>query len=126
MKSDLPSVLFVCYANICRSPTAEAVFRAIAKAAGLDCKIDSEGTNQTKANLLPDKRSVQVANAKGCGFEVIGSRGVTEEDIINFDYIVPMDMKNYDNLMEIAPDKYKYKINLFRHYADENKRQRTI
>lgn len=125
MSDSLPSVLFVCHANICRSPTAEAVFRAKANAAGLDCKIDSAGTNQRKSGILPDKRSVDVATARGYDFEGISSRRITEEDFVNFDYIVPMDMKNVDNLKKVAPEEHAHKIKLLMEYADENIRKRA-
>lgn len=126
MSDSLPSILFVCHANICRSPTAEAVFRSKAHAAGLALKIDSAGTNQRKSGIPPDKRSVEVATARGYDFGGISSRRVTEEDFVNFDYIIPMDMKNVDNLKKVAPEEHQHKIQLFMQYADEHIRSRAI
>ncbi len=126
MSPSLPSVLFVCHANICRSPTAEAVFRAKAQATGLDCKIDSAGTNQRHTGILPDKRSVDVATARGYDFDGISSRKITEEDFVNFDYIVPMDMKNVDSLKNLGPKEQHHKIKLLMQYADDNIRSRAI
>ncbi|HHL20914.1 MAG TPA: low molecular weight phosphotyrosine protein phosphatase, partial [Aliiroseovarius sp.] len=40
-----PRILFVCLGNICRSPTAEGVFRALAQEAGLTARTDSAGTS---------------------------------------------------------------------------------
>jgi len=57
-----PSILFVCLGNICRSPTAEEVFRAKAKHVGASFEIDSAGTGGYKTGAPPDKRSQSVAS----------------------------------------------------------------
>jgi protein-tyrosine phosphatase len=120
------SILFVCHANICRSPTAEAVFRAKAQAAGLECKIDSAGTNQRKSGILPDKRSIKAANAKGYSFEGISSEPVNKDKIASYDFILPMDTKNVDNLKKLVPEIHHNKIQLFMEYASENIRSRVM
>lgn len=122
---DIPSVLFVCYANICRSPTAEAVFRKMANDAGLRCKIDSAGTHGSFGQS-PDKRSVQVASVKGYHFEGIHSRKVSAEDLETFDYIIPMDSNNLDSLVALGNAQTKAKTRLFMSYASENIRSKVI
>jgi len=122
MPSGRPSVLFVCLGNICRSPTAEAVFRQKAKQAGLSCKIDSAGTHGYHIGKAPDKRSVEVGKARGYDFKGIQCRRVAKEDFKRFDYILAMDESNFDNLKSKAEEKYPdtsfSNIHLFLDFAE--------
>lgn len=121
-----PSILFVCYANICRSTTAEAVFRHKALNAGLDCHVDSAGTHCVSPGMPADKRSQKVAREKGYSFSGIQSRKVEIRDLKNFDYIIPMDSSNLDNLNNIGCEESADKIQLFMSFANENIRSRVI
>jgi protein-tyrosine phosphatase len=88
-------LLFVCYGNICRSPLAEAVFRAQVEARGVADRfeIDSAGTSGHNAGLPPDARSAAVA--RGRGVELGGAaRAITAADLERFDYVVVMDAEN--------------------------------
>lgn len=118
MAAQTPSILFVCLGNICRSPTAEAVFRARAKAAGLDVIIDSAGTSGWHINERPDPRSIEAGEAAGYDFTGQASRKVTRDDFGQFDYILAMDMANVAALKAVAPPALVGKIGLFLDYAN--------
>lgn len=113
----IPKVLFVCLGNICRSPTAEAVFKARAKAAGLEVHIDSAGTSGWHVNEKPDPRSIEAGQARGYSFTGQSSRKVIRADFGNFDYILAMDADNLSELSGLCPDNHKNKLALFLDYA---------
>ncbi len=103
MKEKKVSVLFVCLGNICRSPLAEAVFRAHVEEAGLTRRfeIDSAGTSGYHDGDAPDARTI--ASAKRRGIAVRGTaRAVTERDLRQFDYIIAMDGDNLTKLRFLA------------------------
>lgn len=116
-KANKPSVLFVCLGNICRSPTAEAVFRHKAKLAGLDMVIDSAGTHGYHIGKAPDKRSIATGELKGYSFKGLKCRRVEESDFEEFDYIMAMDESNYENLMEISNGVNQDRIHYFLDFA---------
>jgi len=117
MKSSV-SVLFVCLGNICRSPTAEAVFRSQAEASGLMVEIDSAGTIGYHQGTPPDPRSRHAGEARGYSFSGQTSRPVTAEDFEHFDYILAMDKSNLADLLKICPKSYQHKVKLFLDFAD--------
>ncbi|SEL06540.1 protein tyrosine phosphatase [Colwellia chukchiensis] len=113
---DVTSILFVCMGNICRSPTAEAVFRTQAKA--LPLTIDSAGTLGSHAREKPDHRAQKAGLARGYNFDKIKARKVTVQDFEKFDLILAMDQQNIKDLLKVAPQEFQYKIQLFLDYAD--------
>ena len=115
---NINSILFVCMANICRSPSAEAVFRHKAKQAGLSFIIDSAGTNSSHAKDKPDHRSQKAGMARGYSFDKIKSRKVIEKDFDTFDLILAMDNNNVTALKKVAPEHLHYKIKLFLDYTN--------
>lgn len=96
-------ICFVCLGNICRSPTAEGVFRKLAIEAELDRKlaIDSAGTGAWHIGELPDSRSRQAARRRG--YELTHrARKFIAGDFDQFDLVLAMDRDNLDNLMRLA------------------------
>ncbi len=117
------SVLFVCMGNICRSPTAEGVFRAIYQKSysQLNIVIDSAGTIGYHQGESPDPRSVKAAKNRGYDLTSIRSRKVTPQDFKQFDYILAMDSDNVANLINQAQqegmEEQIKKIQLFLDFA---------
>lgn len=98
-----PAVLFVCLGNICRSPLAEAAFRAAAGAAGLDAEADSAGTGDWHVGKAPDRRAQAEALRHGIDIAGYRARQVTPEDFRRFTHIFALDEKNFADLQRIAP-----------------------
>ncbi|ALO34586.1 protein tyrosine phosphatase [Colwellia sp. MT41] len=111
------SVLFICMGNICRSPSAEAVFRHKMKAQGLSLKVDSAGTLGAHAKEKPDHRAQKAGIARGYSFDGIKARQVTVQDFSDFDLILAMDHDNIDELKKIAPPAMLDKIHLMLDFA---------
>jgi len=114
-------VLFVCLGNICRSPTADAVFRTLVKQAGLTDRIevDSAGTGDWHIGHAPDERARQAAESRGYSMEGLRARQVTSQDFERFDAILAMDRANLIDLRKLSPPDYHHKIRLFMDYASE-------
>jgi len=109
----IQSILFICMGNICRSPSAEAVFRHKAAEQGLNFKIDSAGTIGSHAREKPDHRAQKAGMARGYSFDKIKARKVSVKDFEQFDLILAMDNHNVRELNKIAPDHLQEKIRLF-------------
>jgi len=112
-------VLFVCTGNICRSPTAEGVFRHIVRKAGLDeqMTVDSAGTDTYHVGEHPDPRSAQAARARGIEIGYLLSRQVRIADFDEFDLILAMDAGHLHQLTRMAPPGTGNRIRLFLNYA---------
>ena len=115
--SGVKSILFVCMGNICRSPSAEAVFRQKSQALGLN--IDSAGTVGSHAREKPDHRAQKYGIARGYSFDNIKARKVTVQDFEDFDLILAMDKTNVKDLMKVAPAGAEHKVQLFLDYAEK-------
>jgi len=113
-------VLFVCMGNICRSPTAHGVFRALVKREGLSqvVEIDSAGTHAYHVGSAPDKRAQATAQERGIDISDLVARRVESDDFDLFDFVVAMDQDNYMSLSEICPDQHVDKIYMFMDFAD--------
>jgi len=98
-------VLFVCLGNICRSPTAEGVFRHKLRAAGLDhrVQVDSAGTGDWHVGKAPDSRTRQAALRRGYDLSAQRARQVEVADFQRFDLILAMDQSNLRNLEALRP-----------------------
>lgn len=113
------SILFVCMGNICRSPTAEGVFRKRAQDAGLAGAvfIDSAGTHAYHIGSPPDPRSQEYAEKRGYDLSEQRARKVTASDFVKFDYVLAMDQDNLALLEAACPQQYRHKLGLFMQYA---------
>lgn len=126
MKSEKPSVLFVCMGNICRSPTAHAVMIKKSQQAGLDVFIDSAGTINSHAGHAPDPRSIKIGTAAGYNFKGLKARPVVIGDFEQFDFILAMDHDNLSDLNSRCPEEHKGKIKLLMEFARHNKDQDQV
>ncbi len=116
---DKISVLFVCMGNICRSPTAEAVFKHRVTLAGLDSRIasDSAGTHDYHIGDPPDERSQRHAAKRGYDLSRLRARQIGSSDFARFDYLLAMDENNLSLLARDCPGEYAAKLALFMRYA---------
>ena len=114
-------VLFVCLGNICRSPTAEAVFRDLLRRDGRNLRIDADsaGTHSYHAGSGPDARAVAAASRRGIDMRGLRARKVTESDFQHFDLLLAMDEEVYCQLLEVAPLERRDRVRLFLEYAPE-------
>jgi protein-tyrosine phosphatase len=105
--------------NICRSPTAEGVFRSRAIAAGLgdSLTIDSAGTHGYHIGNPPDTRSTAYAAKRGVDLSDQRSRKVTPADFRDFDHLYAMDEDNLALLKAACPPEFRHKLGLFMQFA---------
>jgi protein-tyrosine phosphatase len=104
----IASVLFVCMGNICRSPTAEGIFRHLAEREGMldRMRIESAGIGDWHVGQRPDERAIVHARRRGYDLTALRARQVTREDFVHFDYILAMDLRNLRDLRALAPSDY--------------------
>jgi protein-tyrosine phosphatase len=108
----MPSVLFVCLGNICRSPLAEAALRAEAERARLTVEVDSAGTGDWHLGYPPDPRAAAVAAKNGIDISHLRARLVTAADFARFDHIVALDAKNLTDLEAMRPPGSRAELSL--------------
>lgn len=115
-------VLFVCMGNICRSPTAEGVFRTLVEAAGLDgrVQIDSAGTHDYHIGNPPDARAQAAAARRGYDLSKLRARQVEQGDFAAFDYLLAMDEHNRSLLLQQCPSEQRRKVRLLLEFATGN------
>ncbi|TFI57375.1 low molecular weight phosphotyrosine protein phosphatase [Sphingomonas parva] len=106
------SVLFVCLGNICRSPLAEAAFRAEARRRGLEVEVDSAGTGDWHVGRPPDRRSIAVAARNGADIAHLRARQVRAADFDRFDHIVALDRDNLATLRRLRPEGARARLSL--------------
>jgi protein-tyrosine phosphatase len=114
-------ILFVCMGNICRSPTAEGVFRKLLleQAPELDVQIDSAGTHGYHTGAPPDPRACRAAERRGVDLKLLRARQVTVQDFAHFELVLAMDEHNRAFLIEACPPEYQGRIRLFLEFAPQ-------
>jgi protein-tyrosine phosphatase len=110
----IASVLFVCMGNICRSPTAEGIFRDQAERAGLLDRllIESAGIGDWHVGQRPDERAILHARRRGYDLSSLRARQVSAEDFARFDYILAMDRRNLRDLRALCPADFTGRLGL--------------
>lgn len=113
------SVLFVCTGNICRSPTAEAVFRKLVEDAGMGQRIlaDSAGTHGYHVGEPPDPRAQAAGAARGYDLSGLRARKIERADFDRFDLIVAMDQDHQAILSRVAPPPGRGRLRLMMSYS---------
>lgn len=112
-------ILFVCTGNICRSPTADGVARALAKRHGLDDRFefDSAGTHGYHVGEAPDPRTITAARQRGYDLSFLRARRLTATDFSTFDLLLAMDAGHLAILRESCPPVLQGKLALFLDYS---------
>jgi len=115
----LVNVLFVCLGNICRSPSAEGVFRALVEHEGLAGRIavDSAGTGDWHIGKHPDPRAQKAARRRGFDISGLHARQAGPEDFHRFDYVLAMDRENHADLAYFCPPGEDHRLALFLDFA---------
>ena len=114
-------VLMVCMGNICRSPTAEGVFRQLLRDAGLSARIevDSAGTHAYHVGEPPDRRAQQAARSRGIDLSKQRARAAVVADFQRFDWIIAMDRANLENLQRLRPEGGRARLHELMEFAPQ-------
>jgi low molecular weight protein-tyrosine phosphatase len=113
------AVLMVCTANICRSPMAEGMLNLELRQRGLQrsIRVDSAGTNASQLGRAADPRSQKICKREGVNLRKCRSRQVVERDFVRFDYILAMDRRTRDWLLDKCSEDYRERISLLGEWA---------
>jgi protein-tyrosine phosphatase len=113
-------VLFVCSGNICRSPTAEGVFRDLARRRGVlaRLRIDSAGMEYYHVGDPPDPRALEHAARRGYDLSALRARQVAASDFAEFDRILAMDRGHLRQLKALAPEEAVARIAMFLDHSE--------
>lgn len=110
-------VLCLCLGNICRSPTAHGVLRAMAERRALAIEIDSAGTGDWHVGNPPDQRTITTARKRGYDISDLRARHLQPEDFTSFDLILAMDAQNLRDAAALAPSDSTARIERFLDFA---------
>ncbi len=113
-------ILFICMGNICRSPTAEGVFRKLLSERNLHHLIetDSAGTEGWHTGSAPDGRAQQTAGQRGIDISGLRARQISQADMEYYDLIIAMDHDNHSRLHSLAGEQHGHKIRLLLEYSE--------
>lgn len=122
IKNNKVGVIFICMGNICRSPTAEAVFRHFIVQEGLSeaIHIDSAGTHDYHIGAAPDGRTQSAASQRGYDMSKLRGRQVEAGDFSRFDYVLAMDEANLSILKRLRPRDAESHLGLFLEFAEKH------
>jgi len=115
------AALFVCLGNICRSPTAEAVFRAVVARAGLDGRVAaaSAGIGGYHVGEAPDRRAIQAAKRRGYDMTALRARQFDVVDFNRYGWILAMDAANLEALDALRPLAFTGHLGLLLDFAPQ-------
>lgn len=114
-------ILFICMGNICRSPTAEGVFRKIVKDRGVDelIEVDSAGTGNWHTGNAPDHRAQEAALRRGIDLSDLKARQITIHDTEYYDLIIVMDKQNQAHARSLSQPKHQHKIRYLLEFSEQ-------
>ncbi|MDZ7703702.1 MAG: low molecular weight protein-tyrosine-phosphatase [Trueperaceae bacterium] len=106
MPNETRKILFICTGNICRSPTAEGVFRALLEQEGLaeQVEVDSAGTTSYHVGSPPDPRTQAAARRRDYDLSAQRARQIRVDDCRYYDYLIVMDSDNYERVRDLCAD----------------------
>jgi protein-tyrosine phosphatase len=115
-------VMFVCFGNICRSPSAEGVFRAMVEKAGLSQQISTDSTGTAAINIgnAPDPRAILACKKVGIDISHLVARQICDSDYDNNQYIIAMDRQNLMNVNAWKTAEFAGEIALLMEYHPNN------
>ncbi len=118
---DKVRVLFVCMGNICRSPSAEAVFHNMVETGGLKpfVEVASAGTHDYHVGNPADQRSHQAALGRGVDMSSHRAQHLKKEHFDYYDYILVMDDANYSHTIRLCPSHLQEKVHYFMDFAPQ-------
>lgn len=128
MEKSRIAVCFVCLGNICRSPTAEAIFADRVARAGLEARfhLDSAGTGDWHAGETAHPPSIAAAHKRGIAI-THRARVITPADFERFDHLLVMDRSNRTNVLRLArSDAERSKVRLFRSFDPEGHEEAEV
>jgi len=125
MSRSVTRVLFICMGNICRSPTAEGVFRQllVERRLDLEIEVDSAGTHDYHIGAPPDARAIAAARRRGIDLSQLRARHVSAEDFERFDLILAMDEDNLRELRSRSAPAQHSRLGLMMDYAPDAARR---
>lgn len=123
--SEIKNVLFVCMGNICRSPTAEGIFRARLSEALEDAVVehDSCGTHDYHIGDAPDSRAMAHAKKRNIDIGDLRGRQVHPSDFEKYDLILAADHHNLSILKRLCPPEHQHKLHLMLEFSERYRGQ---
>jgi len=117
----MTKILFVCLGNICRSPSAQAIFEDLLIPRNLtdDVQVDSAGTADYHVGEPPCAIMQRVAAERGIEMGHLRARQLTLADFDHFDHLYAMDRSNLRTMQRMAPPRHQHKLKLFLSAAPE-------
>lgn len=116
------SILFVCLGNICRSPSAHAVFEKLVSDSSVSdyIEVDSCGTGDWHIGHKPDERAINIAESYNYPMSHLRARQLSNKDFYKFDLILAMDKKNLDDIKKQCPPNFNGEIKLFLNFLQDS------